>query len=123
MVTEATRVGFTGLSFHSIPHTTIPQKDKLTKLSSGYFVCIGPEGGPQGFPAFTTASLVARVGVFGGETGFEGGGFCATTELVVDELGAVVLADQTAFMGRLLCGEGFGRVGTHSMAAAGTGPE
>ena len=70
--------GLMRLSVHSIPHPIIPQKDKLTKLSSGYFVCIGPEGGPQGLPAF---------------------------------------------MGRLLCGEGFGRVGTHSMAAAGTGPD
>lgn len=88
MVTEATRVGFTGLSFHSIPHPTIPQKNKLTKLSSGYFVCIGPEGGPQGLPAFTATSLVARVGVFGCEAGGEAGCFCVAVESVVDEPGA-----------------------------------
>ena len=48
----------------------------------------GPECGSQGFPAFTTASLVARVGVFGCEAGGEAGCFCVAVELVVDEPGA-----------------------------------
>ena len=61
----------------------------------------GPEGGSQDLPALTATSLVAKVCMFGGETGFEGCGFCTAVELVVDELGA----GQTPLMG-VVVGEG-----------------
>ena len=61
----------------------------------------GPEGGSQDLPALTATSLVAKVCMFGGETGFEGCGFCTAVELVVDDLGA----GQTPLMG-VVVGEG-----------------